>query len=301
MQDLNPLTDAHATSRGRGFEMWNNSGWIHENSGRAHEGEVPMNIGAKGATAVVIEDDDVVRELLLDIFESAGFRAFGASNTVDGVDAVVEHDPLITTVDINMPGIDGLEATRRVRDRSATHIIVVSALTDEADAVLALSAGADDFVPKPFRPREFRARIEAVLRRAKADTPAEGTAPAPVPENGSTAPEPQALVYEDLVVDRATRIAARDGVDVGLTRTEFDLLVALMETGQRVRTKEELALAVRSQRGGTDAAVTEVEMRTIETHIAKLRRKLDEDPTDPRYIETVRGVGYRLTGTATRR
>ncbi|HET6301947.1 response regulator transcription factor [Microbacterium sp.] len=300
MQDLNPLTEAPATWRGRGFEMWNNSGWIQENSGRAHEGEVPVDIGAKGATAVVIEDDDVVRELLLDIFESAGFRAFGASNTVDGVDAVVEHDPLITTVDINMPGIDGLEATRRVRDRSATHIIVVSALTDEADAVLALSAGADDFVPKPFRPREFRARIEAVLRRAKSDTPAEATA-APASEIGATGAEPQALVYDDLVVDRSTRIAARDGVDVGLTRTEFDLLVALMETGQRVRTKEELALAVRSQRGGSVAEVTDVEMRTIETHIAKLRRKLDEDPTDPRYIETVRGVGYRLTGTATRR
>jgi len=298
MQDLNPLTEAPATWRGHGVVMWNNSGWVHENPGRAHEGEVPVNIGAKGATAVVIEDDDVVRELLLDIFESAGFRAFGASNTVEGVDAVVEHDPLITTVDINMPGIDGLEATRRVRDRSATHIIVVSALTDEADAVLALSAGADDFVPKPFRPREFRARIEAVLRRAKSDTPAEA---APVPENGSTGPEPVALVYDDLVVDRSTRIAARDGVDVGLTRTEFDLLAALMETGQRVRTKEELALAVRSQRGASDAEVTDVEMRTIETHIAKLRRKLDEDPTDPRYIETVRGVGYRLTGTATRR
>lgn len=298
MQDLDPMTEAPATWRGSRSDMWNNSGWIHENSGRVHEGEVPMTIGAKGATAVVIEDDDVVRELLLDIFESAGFRAFGASNTVDGVEAVVEHSPLITTVDINMPGIDGLEATRRVRDRSATHIIVVSALTDEADAVLALSAGADDFVPKPFRPREFRARIEAVLRRAKADTPAEGT---PAPDNGAAAQEPQALVYDDLVVDRATRIAARDGVDVGLTRTEFDLLVALMETGQRVRTKEELALAVRSHRGGSDAEVSDVEMRTIETHIAKLRRKLDEDPTDPRYVETVRGVGYRLTGTATRR
>ncbi|MCR2784783.1 MULTISPECIES: response regulator transcription factor [unclassified Microbacterium] len=256
-----------------------------------------MNIGAKGARAVVIEDDEVVRELLVDIFESAGVQAFGASNSADGVEAVLEHEPLITTVDINMPGIDGLETTRRVRNRSATHIIVVSALTEEADAVLALSAGADDFVAKPFRAREFRARVEAVLRRVKADASADASTPADGPAAGEA---PAVLAYDDLVVDRATRIAARGGDDAGLTRTEFDLLVALMETGQRVRTKEELALAVRSQRGSSDAEVSDVEMRTIETHIAKLRRKLDEDPTAPRYVETVRGVGYRLTGSATR-
>lgn len=249
-----------------------------------------------GATAVVIEDDNVVRELLVDIFESAGFRAFGAASGAEGIEAVLAHDPLITTVDINMPGIDGLETTRRVRDRSATHIIVVSALTEEADAVLALSAGADDFVAKPFRVREFRARLEAVLRRVKTET-TPSTEPAAAP-SAPAVEELPVLVHDDLVVDRSTRIAARDGVDAGLTRTEFDLLVALMETGRRVRTREELALVVRSRRGSDDTRVSDVEMRTIETHIAKLRRKLDEDPTAPRYIETVRGVGYRLAGSA---
>lgn len=290
MPGLDPDSESLSPSHGSEHTVWNNSDRIQEEEG-------PMNFGAKGARAVVIEDDDVVRELLVDLFESAGFQAFGAANSADGVEAVVEHEPLITTVDINMPGIDGLETTRRVRNRSATHIIVVSALTDEADAVLALSAGADDFVAKPFRAREFRARVEAVLRRVKADGPTEGSAPADAPTADQA---PAVLVYDDLVVDRATRIAARDGVDAGLTRTEFDLLVALMETGQRVRTKEELALAVRSQRGSSDAEVSDVEMRTIETHIAKLRRKLDEDPTAPRYVETVRGVGYRLTGSTTR-
>jgi DNA-binding response OmpR family regulator len=250
------------------------------------------------ATAVVIEDDDVVRELLVDIFESAGFRAVGTASGAEGIEAVLEHDPLITTVDINMPGIDGLETTRRIRDRSATHIIVVSALTEEADAVLALSAGADDFVAKPFRVREFRARVEAVLRRIKSDA-SESAEPAAT--GRVRAPEElPALVHGDLVVDRSTRIAARDGVDAHLTRTEFDLLAALMESGRRVRTKEELALIVRSQRGSEDRRVSDVEMRTIETHIAKLRRKLDEDPTAPRYIETVRGVGYRLTESTAR-
>ena len=263
--------------------MWNNAG-------RIEDGENPMS---DGANAVVIEDDEVVRELLVDIFESAGFRAFGAASGAEGIEAVLAHDPLITTVDINMPGIDGLETTRRLRDRSATHIIVVSALTEEADAVLALSAGADDFVAKPFRVREFRARIEAVLRRVKADaSPSPDPAAAPP---GREADEPPVLVHHDLVVDRSTRIAARGGVDAGLTRTEFDLLVALMETGRRVRTKEELAVVARGRRATGDSSVSTIEMRTIETHIAKLRRKLDEDPTTPRYIETVRGVGYRLT------
>ena len=261
---------------------------------------------AMTAAAVVIEDDDVVRDLLVDIFQSAGFRAFGAASGAEGIEAVAVHEPLITTVDINMPGIDGLETTRRIRDRSSTHIIVVSALTDEADAVLALSSGADDFVAKPFRAREFRARIDAVLRRSKA-VPApssKGDAesadarkkPAPVAPSDGTA-----FVHGDLVVDPPTRLAERDGVDVGLTRTEFDLLVALLSTGRRVRTKEELVRVSRGEgRAASDAAVTEVEMRTIETHIAKLRRKLGEEPGEPRYIETVRGVGYRLTSAAPR-
>lgn len=241
--------------------------------------------------AVVIEDDAVVRDLLVDLFESAGFRAVGTSTGSEGIDAVAEHDPLITTVDINMPGIDGLETTRRIRDRSGTHIIVVSALTDEADAVLALSAGADDFVAKPFRAREFRARIDAVLRRAKAGSSiADGT-----PDTSSPSSQDGPLVHEDLTVDPATRIAERAGVDLGLTRTEFDLLVALLETGRRVRAKDDLVRVSRGERAGESSDVTDVEMRTIETHIAKLRRKLGEDPTMPRYIETVRGVGYRLT------
>jgi len=241
--------------------------------------------------AVVIEDDAIVRDLLVDIFESAGLEAFGAASGAEGIEAVLAHDPLITTVDINMPGIDGLETTRRIRDRSNTHIIVVSALTDEADAVLALSSGADDFVAKPFRAREFRARIEAVLRRAKT-----GPVGADGSDEAHSRPEDDGtLRHADLVVDPASRTVTRAGEDISLTRTEFDLLVALLETGRRVRTKDDLVRVSRGERVGATSPVTDVEMRTIETHIAKLRRKLGEDPTAPRYIETVRGVGYRLT------
>jgi DNA-binding response OmpR family regulator len=195
---------------------------------------------------------------------------------------------VITTVDINMPGIDGLEVTRRIRARSSTHIIVVSALTDEADAVLALSAGADDFVPKPFRAREFRARIDSVLRRARSGD-------APVRTGDGAADEaPQRLTHGDLVLDEATRVAQRDGADVGLTRTEFDLLAALLRAGRRVLSRTDLVLVARGSRQDP-APVTDVDLRTIETHIANLRRKLGDESTYPRYVETVRGVGYRLT------
>lgn len=236
--------------------------------------------------AVVIEDDDLVRAMLVDLFESAGFAAHGFDSGGTGIQAVTDLNPAVTTIDINMPGIDGIETTRRVRAVSDTHIIVISALTDEADAVLALSAGADDFVAKPFRARELRARVDAALRRT-------ATRPAPA----DPAPEEPAgqapWVHHDLVLDPATRIAARDGVDIELTRTEFDIVAALLVAGRRVLTREDL---VHVSRGGRDSgAVTDVDMRTIESHIAKIRRKLGEDPTSPRYIETVRGVGYRLT------
>jgi two-component system OmpR family response regulator len=247
-----------------------------------------MNVGVTPSTAVVIEDDEIVRELLVDILDGAGLHTIAVDNGADGVRAVVEHNPLITTVDINMPGIDGLEATRRIRARSSTHIIVVSALTDEADAVLALSAGADDFVAKPFRAREFRARIDSVLRRVR-ETEAPSASAARTEDDADAV-----LQHHDLVVDRSTRVVRRAGVEVGLTRTEFDILVALLQTGRRVRAKSDLVMVVRGDR--QDAApVTDVDLRTMETHIANLRRKLAEDSLAPRYIETVRGVGYRLT------
>jgi two-component system OmpR family response regulator len=250
-----------------------------------------MNVDAGAATAVIIEDDDVVRELLVDIFDAAGLHTIAVDNGADGVRAAVESRPVITTVDINMPGIDGLEATRRIRARSTTHIIVVSALTDEADAILALSAGADDFVAKPFRVREFRARIDSVLRRTRVG------AGVISPEASERVDPEDATVYvhQDLVVDVATRVAERAGVDLGLTKTEFDILAAMLETGRRVRTKSELVVIVRGDRRASDGPVADVDLRTMETHIANLRRKLSEDSVAPRYIETVRGVGYRMT------
>ena len=121
-------------------------------------------------TAVIVEDDDDIRALLVELFDSAGFHTIPTANGLDGVEAVRTHEPFVTTLDVNMPGIDGLEAARRIRSHSSTYIMMISALGAESDIALGLQAGADEYVVKPFRPREMRARIEAVrLRPVSAD------------------------------------------------------------------------------------------------------------------------------------
>lgn len=252
-------------------------------------------------TAVVIEDDDAVRDILLDVFEAAGFIAFGAENGYDGVALVREHRPLITTVDINMPGIDGFETVRRVRALSETYIVLVTARADESDAVLGLTIGADDYVTKPFRPREFRARIEAMLRRPRAVggkalvagtlAAPSATAPASVEQTSATT---SIFRHRDLTLDASTRLVLQRGEEVVLTRTEFDLLQTLLESARRPRSKEDLVLVARGdQPGGT--IVSDHDKRAIEVHVTNLRRKLGDPTAEPRYIETVRGIGYRLT------
>src|SRR6478752_3493111 len=123
-------------------------------------------------TAVIIEDDPEIRHLLADVLESAGFSTVSVGNGIDGVRAVLTYKPLLTTIDVTMPGIDGIEAARRIRAQSDTFIIMLTGLSDEADVIAGLGAGADDYLLKPFRPRELRARVEALLRRARggADT-----------------------------------------------------------------------------------------------------------------------------------
>lgn len=286
-------------------------------------------------TAVIVEDDQDVRDLLVRVLQAAGFATVAVDNGIDGVNAVLTHQPLITTLDVNMPGIDGFEAARRIRTQSDTYIIMLSALDEEADVVLGLSAGADEYLNKPFRPRELRARIEALLRRPRsgavsavpASSPAAApqlaapTAQAPVgvadsptstptstPPSGLTVVEPAHpgqpphagddsawVVHRDLRLDPETRIALIEDRVVELTRTEFDLLHALMESKRRVRSKVELTLVLRGESYLTTDFVGEADKRAIEAHMTNLRRKLGDAPAQPRYIETVRGVGYRLT------
>lgn len=274
-------------------------------------------------TAVIVEDDPDIRHLLAEVLESAGFSTVSVGNGIDGVRAVVNYQPLITTLDVTMPGMDGFEAARRIRQQSDTYIIMLTGLEEEADVVLGLGAGADEYVVKPFRPRELRARIEALLRRprasgsgassaprqekvgpsfptsrAEADTlPAStGTEIALRPPAGEVATSGTAwLLHRDLHLDPDSRIVRIAGEDLDLTRTEFDLLATLMESKRRVRSKADLTLVLRGESYVTSYFVGDADKRAIEAHMTNLRRKLGDNPVNPRYIETVRGVGYRLT------
>lgn len=338
-----------------------------------------LDDGLPPKTAVIVEDDPDVRHLLAEVLEAAGFSTVSVGNGIDGVRAVLTYQPLITTLDVNMPGIDGIEAARRIRAQSDTYIIMLTALGEEADVVMGLGAGADEYLNKPFRPRELRARIEAMLRRPRrapavtprqeqsgrsfpaarggeqfsspaagamspgrdapvlSHHPAPSRTAAPAREQGAAAesathddvvlryeedgrltpvvmPPGSAVVphvlhaeleegtwvsHRDLRLNADTRTVLVQDNNVDLTRTEFDLLCALMESKRRVRSKADLTLVLRGESYVTSYFVGDADKRAIEAHMTNLRRKLGDNPVQPRYIETVRGVGYRLTTEVT--
>lgn len=240
--------------------------------------------------AVVIEDEADIRSLLSTVLGQAGFEVHGAANGADGVELVRERRPLVTTLDVNMPGMDGFETAKRIRAISSTYIVMLSARTEEIDALQGLEAGADDYVAKPFRPRELRARIDAMLRRPRHVAPAESAdAAPPAADDGSW------LEHRGLRLNAETHIVTVDGHDIELTRSEFDILADLLVAGRRVRAKSDLAIMLRGDQYVANDFVSDSDARAIEVHMANLRRKLGESPSQPRWIETVRGVGYRLT------
>lgn len=266
--------------------------------------------------AVVIEDDADIRQLLATVLEQAGFETILTGNGIDGVNAVREHNPVITTLDVSMPGIDGFETAKRIRAFSSTYLIMLTARAEEIDTLQGLEAGADDYVTKPFRPRELRARIEAMLRRPRTggtaapvneETPRADAATEPVgapaldanavPAHEETGVGGDWHEHRGLRLNSAERRVRLNDDDLELTRTEFNLLEVLLLSGRRVRSKTELAELLRDE----DAAfyVSDADKRAIEVHLANLRRKLGDHPTSPRWIETVRGVGYRLTANDT--
>jgi DNA-binding response OmpR family regulator len=257
--------------------------------------------------AVVIEDDADVRNLLTAILHEAGFTCIATSNGIDGINAVREHEPILTTLDVSLPGIDGFEVARRIRSFSSTYVIMLSARDEEIDTLMGLDAGADDYLTKPFRPRELRARIEAMLRRLSnyssyPTLAGRGGPPAPAPTGAAAAAgnargpvhqEEGWISHNGLQVHPEMWLAELDGRPIELTRTEFDLLLAVIEGKRRVIGKDKLALDLRGGQAG--GYVSDADRRAVEVHMANLRRKLNDPVSAPRFIETVRGVGYRLT------
>jgi two-component system OmpR family response regulator len=244
--------------------------------------------------AVVVEDDEDVRNLVEAVLSQAGFEVHSAAGGKEGVDVVRLREASVVTVDVGLPDIDGFEVLRRIRQFSDAYVVMLTARTDELDTLTALHTGADDFMTKPFRPRELRARVAAMMRRPRKDlaagTPAH-THPAPVH------PAPAAdsvLRHNGLALNPDTRSLTVDGLAISLTRSEFDLLHALLKGAGAVRSKTDLVRVVRGEYYRADAYISESDERAVEVHIGNLRRKLREDALRPRWLQTVRGVGYRL-------
>ncbi|WP_104181224.1 response regulator transcription factor [Arthrobacter sp. B0490] len=250
--------------------------------------------------ALIIEDDADVRELLVMTLGMNGFTTFEAENGRQGVALVREHRPDLVTLDLNLPDIDGVEVCRQIRPLTDAYVVMITARQDEIDRLIGLEIGADDFVVKPFSPREVGARVNAMFRRPRSTgrdgsqpRPGAGTAEASQPAGVATATVGQPaqagnlLTHGPIDVDTEGRIALLDGVELPLTRIEFDLLATLVSGPRRVWQRETLLARIWGDGWIND-------QHLVEVHIRNLRKKLGEDTKAPRFIRTVRGVGYRM-------
>lgn len=218
---------------------------------------------------LVIDDETALVESICFNLEREGFQTFSALNGIDGLEAFQTVKPDLIILDLMLPGLDGLEICRRVRKKEDIPIIMLTAKESEVDRVLGLELGADDYVTKPFSMRELIARVKSVLRRFQVSAIA-----------------PDVVNSGGVSLNKATREVTKNGTDVSLSVKEFDLLAMLMLNSGRVLTREMLL-------DGVWGADFFGEPRTVDVHIRWLREKIEEDPANPKYIHTVRGVGYR--------
>jgi DNA-binding response OmpR family regulator len=217
---------------------------------------------------LLIDDDRRLHELLGSYLAQNGCELASAPDGRAGLDSLERDVFDVVLLDLMMPGMDGLEVCRKIRAKSAIPLIMLTAKGDETDRVVGLEMGADDYIAKPFGPRELLARIRAVLRRAQPEAVAEK------------------LVAQNVSVDVTKREVTVDGAAIELTGLEFDVLLTLMRRAGRVVPRESLMSEARGD--------VVVGPRTVDVHISHLRQKLGDDPTKPRLIKTVRGVGYML-------
>jgi two-component system response regulator ResD len=225
-------------------------------------------------TVLLVEDEPHLRELLRVYLEAEGFRVIEAEDGTRGLELACGSAPDLVILDLMLPGLDGRDVCRRLRERSRVPIIMLTARSDEVDRVVGLELGADDYVTKPFSPRELMARVRAVLRRV------EGRAAA---SDGDDA----RLAFADFVLDRRSRELLVRGSAVPCPPKEFDLLWMLAAHPRRVFTREELLNLVWGYDHFGD-------LRTVDVHVRRLREKIERDPSVPRLLKTVWGVGYKF-------
>ena len=216
---------------------------------------------------MVVDDDQDLAEMLGIVLNGSGFEVDLVNNGDSVMDIFRANTPDLVLLDVMLPGIDGIEVCRRIREESMVPIVMLTAKGDTHDVVLGLEAGADDYMVKPFNPSELVARLKVRLRRSNTD---------PI----------TSLRIGDLAIDQVAHTIARDGKSIPLTRLEFDLLVALAKEPGRVFTREALLSEVWGYQHATDT-------RLVNVHIQRLRSKIERDPDNPELILTVRGVGYK--------
>ncbi|CAM3092605.1 Transcriptional regulatory protein YycF [Arthrobacter ulcerisalmonis] len=243
---------------------------------------------------LVIEDDHDIRELVRTVLTQAGFDVTVASTGAEGVLIAKTLSPDVITLDLGLPDIDGFEVSRQIREFSNAYIVMLTARTEELDTLIGLESGADDYLTKPFRPRELRARVAAMMRRPRTAAEATETAAPAASANGNGKHERGNFSHNGLDLSYSSRTVTVDGEEMNLTRTEFELLHALLEAGRTVRTKSDLVRRLRDEDYDVGSYISESDERSVEVHMGNLRKKLGDSPQSPRWLQTVRGVGYRL-------
>jgi two-component system OmpR family response regulator len=241
-------------------------------------------------TAVVVEDDHDVGDAISELLDQAGFDVVVARTGAEALTLISEGQPDLVTLDLTLPDIDGVEVCRRIRTTSDCYVIVVSGRTAEVDRLVGLEVGADDYLVKPFSMRELQARVAALFRRPRStdllgahQAHASAVAAPVLPADPTSA-----LGCSDLSLDRGAREVLVSGAEVGLTRTEFDLLAHLVSNPGVVVAREDLMRAVWASEFVPDST------HVVDVHLANLRRKLRRAASSNEWIRTIRGVGFRF-------
>jgi DNA-binding response OmpR family regulator len=221
---------------------------------------------------LVVDDEPIVRDVIVRYLEREGFQTLEAGDGESARRAVESGTPNLVVLDVMLPGMDGLTLCRWIRSRSDLPVIMLTARGEEADRIVGLELGADDYITKPFSPRELAARVRTVLRRTQ-----------------PTVPRDERLSFDGLDLDAGTREVHRNGKALRLTAKEFDLLWFLASNPRHVFSRDQLMDRV----WGYEAAL---DTGTVTVHIRRLREKLEVDPSRPQFLETVWGVGYRFVG-----
>lgn len=227
---------------------------------------------------LVVDDETELAQLVAEYLRKAGLEVAVRHDGTEAVAAVRDFTPDVLVLDLGLPGIDGIEVCRQVRVFSDCYVLMLTARDDEVDKIVGLSVGANDYVTKPFSPRELVARVQAMLRRARTGGAASAA--------GSRSAQ-QALVIGELVVDEDSRQVHLAGEPVALTRIEFDLLLCLAARPQLVLSRRQLVEMVWDTHWTGDEHLVDV-------HIGRIRKKLGDEAASPRFIHTIRGIGYRM-------